>query len=214
MQIAVLGTGIVGQTLATGFEQRGHDVVLGTRDPGSGAAADWAAAHSGRAAQFAEAAGQGEVVVLALNGASTLDVVRSLGTGADGKLLIDVTNPLDFSQGFPPSLLTTRESLAEQVQAALPQARVVKTLNTVNAHVMVEPSRIPGGSTLPIAGDDDDAKQQLRGLLSELGWPDGDVLDLGPLSAARATEAYVLYWVALFGALGTPDVGTRVVHAS
>lgn len=213
MRIAVLGTGVVGQTLASGFEQHGHDVVMGTRDPGSGAAAEWAAGHRGSAAVFRDAAQQAEVVVLALSGAATLDVVQSLGDAADGKLVVDVTNPLDFSQGFPPSLLTTRESLAEQVQAALPQARVVKALNTVNAQVMVEPSRVPGG-TLPIAGDDEGAKEQVRGLLRELGWPDDDVLDLGGLAQARATEAYVLYWVALFAHAGTPDVGTRVVRSS
>lgn len=212
MRIAVLGSGVVGQTLGTGLERCGHEVVLGTRDPSAGPAADWAARSGGTAVRFADAAGDGELVVLALSGSATLDVVGGLGGSADGKTVLDVTNPLDFSAGFPPSLFTTRESLAEQVQAALPHAAVVKALNTVNATVMVQPSRVPG-VTLPIAGDDEAAKQQVRSLLRELGWPEEDVLDLGPLSAARATEAYVLYWVALFSRFGSPDVGTRVLSA-
>lgn len=213
MRIAVLGSGMVGHALATGFSRTGHDVVMGTRDPSSGAAAEWAAGGPGSATTFVDAAQQGDVVVLALAGDAALDVVRSLGSAVDGKVVVDVSNPLDASRGYPPALSTApHESLGEQVQAALPAARVVKALNTVNAAVMVEPSRIPGGHTLPIAGDDDGAKAQVRELLQELGWPDDDVLDLGPLSAARATEAYVLLWVALFQHAGTPDVSIRVVR--
>jgi 8-hydroxy-5-deazaflavin:NADPH oxidoreductase len=215
MRIGVLGTGTVGRTLATAFEQAGHDVVLGTRDPQAGAAAEWAAGHRGTAATFPDAAEHGEVVVLALSGAATLDVARSLGDAAAGKVVLDVTNPLDFGHGFPPRLSTAPgESLAEQVQSALPDARVVKGLNTVNADVMVQPDRIPGEHTLPIAGDDDDAKRQVRSLLADLGWPDDAVLDLGGLSAARASEAYVLMWVALLQATGTPHVSIRVVRAA
>jgi 8-hydroxy-5-deazaflavin:NADPH oxidoreductase len=214
MRIAVLGSGSVGRTLATGFEERDHEVVLGTRDPSSGAAAEWAAASRGGAATFADAARGADAVVLATSGQAAVAVARSLGDAADGLLVVDVTNPLDFSHGFPPVLFTgPHESLGEQVQAALPRARVVKALNTVAAAVMVEPDRLPGGSTLPIAGDDAAAKDAARALLRELGWSDDDLLDLGGLAAARATEAYVLYWVALSTATGTGDVGTRVVRA-
>jgi 8-hydroxy-5-deazaflavin:NADPH oxidoreductase len=99
------------------------------------------------------------------------------------------------------------------VQEALPSARVVKALNTVNADVMVDPARIPGAHSLPIAGDDARAKTRVRALLAELGWPHDAVVDLGDLTAARATEAYVLFWVALFQSSGTPDVSIRVVRA-
>ena len=214
MRIAVLGTGTVGTTLATAFDQRGHDVTMGTRDPETGSAADWAAGHRGRAAAFADAAAASDVVVLALNGAATLDVVRGLAGVVGGKLVVDVTNPLDFSAGFPPRLSTQPgTSQAEAVQAALPDARVVKALNTVNADVMVDPSLIPGGHTMPITGDDADAKAEVRALLGELGWPPENVLDLGPLSSARATEAYVLFWVACFQAAGTPHVSVQVGSA-
>ncbi len=209
MQIAVLGTGSVGRTLAGAFASAGHDVVLGTRDPSSGSAAEWA----GASARFADAVAGADVVVLALSGAATLEVVRGLDLPA-GTLVVDVTNPLDFSAGFPPRLFTEPgTSLAEQVQAALPDARVVKALNTVSAPVMVEPGRLPGEHSLPIAGDDDEAKAQVRALLAELGWPADAVVDLGGLAAARATEAYVLFWVALFQATGSPDVSIRVVSA-
>ena len=213
MRIAVLGTGTVGTTLASGLEAAGHDVVLGSRDPAGGAAAEWVAQHRGSAATSADAAAAADVVVLALDGAATLDVVRGLGPAADGKVVVDVTNPLDFSAGFPPRLFTTGESLAEQVQAALPAARVVKALNTVNASVMVEPSRVPGEHTLPLCGDDDAAKDVVRSLLGDLGWPDAALLDLGALGSARGMEAYVLYWVVLFQTTGTADVSTRVVSA-
>ncbi|MFP5219333.1 MAG: NADPH-dependent F420 reductase [Actinomycetes bacterium] len=213
MRIAVLGTGTVGTTLASGFERAGHEVLLGTRDPASGAGAEWAAQHRGGAATSADAAAASDVVVLALPGTAVLDVVSGLGAAADGKVVVDVTNPLDFSHGFPPRLFTTAESLAEQVQAALPAARVVKTLNTVNASVMVDPARIAGEHTMPLCGDDDGAKADVRRLLRDLGWSDGALLDLGPLAAARATEAYVLFWVALMQATGTDDVSVRVVTA-
>jgi 8-hydroxy-5-deazaflavin:NADPH oxidoreductase len=212
MRIAVLGTGSVGQALATGLERIGEDVVLGTRDPSVGAAAQWAERARGSAATFAEAAERAELVVLALNGGATLEVVRGLGRAADGKVVLDATNPLDFSAGFPPRLFTAPgTSLAEQVQEAIPGARVVKALNTVHAAVMVDPGRIPGDHTLPLAGDDGDAKARVRDLLGALGWPDGALLDLGGLAAARAMEAYVLFWVELFSATGTPDVSVRVV---
>lgn len=204
MRIGVLGTGTVGRTLATALAERGHDVVLGSRDP--------AAAGAG-AASHADAARHGDLVVLALPGTAVLDVVAGLGDACDGKVVVDVTNPLDFSQGFPPALFTgPRESLGEQVQAALPQARVVKALNTVNADVMVDPAVIPGAHSLLVAGDDDAAKQQVRGLLSELGWPDDAVVDLGGIPGARATEAYLLLWVALYAATGTPYVSVQVVR--
>ena len=215
MRIAVLGTGTVGQALTRGLSRAGHDVVVGTRDPAAGSAA-WAAEHGARVATFRDAAAAAELVVLALSGAAALDVVQGLGGAADGKVVVDVTNPLDFSHGFPPALSTgpNGESLAEQVQAALPSARVVKALNTVNAEVMVDPARVPGAHTLPVAGDDADAKAQVRALLAELGWPPEAVLDLGGLGAARGQEAYVLFWVALFQATGTPDVSVQVVHAA
>lgn len=224
MKIAVLGTGAVGRAISGRLAELGHEVTIGTRDPdatrsrtdddGVATFAAWESDHPAlRLETFAPAAATAELVINAASGNASLEVLEQAGTeNLAGKVLLDISNPLDFSAGFPPSLFTTRESLAEQVQAALPHAAVVKALNTVNATVMVQPSRVPG-VTLPIAGDDEAAKQQVRSLLRELGWPEEDVLDLGPLSAARATEAYVLYWVALFSRFGSPDVGTRVLSA-
>jgi predicted dinucleotide-binding enzyme len=218
MRIAVLGTGVVGRTLAAGLADLGHDVTVGTRDPGETLAraeealTAWRADHEPIAlATFAEAAGDAELVVNATNGAATLDVLEQVGEGLDGKVLLDVANPLDFSRGFPPTLFVKdTDSLAEQVQAAHPGARVVKTLNTVTADLMVHPGTLAEPTTVFVSGDDADAKAVVTGLLHELGH--GDVLDLGGLSTARGTEMYLALWVRAMGALGTPLFNIRVVR--
>jgi 8-hydroxy-5-deazaflavin:NADPH oxidoreductase len=129
-------------------------------------------------------------------------------------VLIDVANPLDFSAGMPPTLtVCNTDSLAERIQRAFPEARVVKALNTVNAAVMVEPSLVPGSHTLFVAGDDADAKRQVAALLASFGWPAEDVMDLGEISAARGTEMYLPLWLRLFGATGTGHLNVRVVTA-
>ncbi len=227
MKIGVFGTGIVGQTLAGKLSERGHDVVIGTRDPkvtlaraekdslGFPPFRDWHASHGEvRLATLAEAAKHGELCFNVLSGAGAISGLRAAGEEAlAGKVLVDVTNPLDFSKGFPPSLLVCNtDSLGEQIQRALPRTKVVKTLNTVNAFLMVDPKSLAGGEhTMFVAGDDGDAKATVSNLLREsFGWT--DLVDLGDLTNARATEAYVTLWARLYGALGIPQFNVRVVR--
>ena len=129
----------------------------------------------------------------------------------DGKVLLDVANPLDFSNGFPPTLsVKDTDSLAEQIQRAHPEARVVKSLNTVNAAVMVDPARLPEPTTIFVAGDDEVARQLVRGLLVELGW--SDIVEFPALDAARGLEMWLPLWVRLMGTLGTADFNLKLVR--
>ena len=215
MKIGVLGTGTVGTALGSGFVKAGHEVRMGSRKAGNEKGSAWAAA-AGRGAStgtFADAAAFGEIVFNATNGAGSVDAVTAAGReNLRGKILVDVANPLDFSRGMPPTLFTAEagESLAERIQSEVPETKVVKTLNTVNASVMLEPARAGGESDLFVAGNDPEAKARVTALLKEFGWK--RVLDLGDLSAARGMEAYVLFWLQLFLAQKTPDFNIRVVR--
>ena len=215
MKIGVLGTGMVGSALATKFAALGHDVKMGARDAKNEKASAWAKSAGSKASQgtFADAAAFGEIVFNCTNGAGSLDALQAAGAAnLRGKVLVDVANPLDFSRGMPPSLFTdSRDSLAERIQSAFPEARVVKSLNTVNASVMVDPKRVPGVSDVFVCGNDPAAKAEVTRILKEwFGWP--VVVDLGDITAARATEAYLLLWLRLWGAFQTPDVNVHVVH--
>ena len=210
--VGILGTGVVGQTLGSAFLRLGHGVLLGSRDADNPKATAWAADAAGlggtaRHGTFRDAAQFGDVIVNATLGDGTLPAVAAAGTEAlAGEILIDASNPLDFSAGFPPSLsVPSTDSLAEQIQRANPTTKVVKTLNTVTAGVMVDPSRVPGEHSVFICGDDAAAKANVVELLGSLGWSAGRIIDLGGLASARATEVYVLLWVRLFAALGTAD---------
>jgi len=217
MQIAVLGTGIVGETLADKLVAVGHDVFMGSRTTGNAKAVAWAARHEARAGHgtFADAAALGDVVVNATSGMASLAVLEAAGaSNLDGKVLVDVSNPLDFSNGFPPSLsVCNTDSLGEQIQRAFPNARVVKALNTVTAAVMVDPGQLAGVSDLFIAGDDGDAKAVVVGLLGQFGWPESHVRDLGGITAARGTEMYLPLWLNVIAAVGTPTFNITLVEA-
>jgi 8-hydroxy-5-deazaflavin:NADPH oxidoreductase len=226
MQIAVLGTGTVGRTIAGKLSELGHDVAVGTRDPqatlarsepdarGTAPYSVWQADHPGvRLASFAEAAGSAELVVNATGGEGSMDALTQAGeANLAGKVLLDVSNPLDFSQGFPPSLLVKdTDSLAEQIQRAFPAVRVVKSLNTMTAAVMVDPGGVGSGDhSVFVSGDDPEAKRTVTSLLEQLGHR--DVIDLGDLSTARGAEMYVPLWLRMMGALGTPLFNIKVVR--
>jgi 8-hydroxy-5-deazaflavin:NADPH oxidoreductase len=216
MEIAVLGTGMVGRTLAGAFVDLGHEVAMGSRSRDNEAAAAWSAEAGDRASHgtYADAAATAELVFNCTAGAASLAALAAAGSeNLAGKVLVDVANPLDFSQGMPPSLfVSVTDSLGEQVQRAFPEARVVKALNTINHLVMVEPGRVSGEGDVFVCGDDEDAKAQLHELLRGLGWADEAVIDLGDISAARATEAYLLLWLRLMGALGTADFNIKVAR--
>jgi predicted dinucleotide-binding enzyme len=226
MKIAVLGTGTVGRTIAGKLSELGHDVVIGTRDPEATLARSdpdamgnppypaWQADHPEvHLAPFADAAASGELVVNATGGGGSIDALAQAGdANLTGKVLLDISNPLDFSQGFPPSLFVKdTDSLAEQIQRAFPGARVVKSLNTMTAAVMVDPGRVGGGDhSVFVSGDDPEAKHTVIALLEALGHR--DVIDLGDLSTARGAEMYMSLWLRAMGALGTPLFNIKVVR--
>lgn len=228
MNIAVMGTGPVGQALAGKLAEIGHEVTVGTRDPeetlartesdylGNPPVKAWLEAHPGvRLATPAEASADAELIVNATNGAGSLAMLEAAGEEhLARKVLVDVSNPLDFSQGMPPSLLVCNtDSLGEQIQRRFPEAKVVKTLNTVNALVMVDPGRVPGAHDVFLSGEDAEAKTRVSTILQSFGWPAERIRDLGGISSARGVEMYLPLWLRLFGVLGTGDFNIALVHA-
>lgn len=213
MQIAVLGTGTVGRALAARLAELGHHVVLGTRDPAATRSReDWAEVPGVELGTFEAAADGAEVVVHAGNGAAALDLLGAAGDLA-GKVLVDVSNPLDFSAGFPPTLsVKDTDSLGEQVQRAFPDARVVKTLNTLTADLMVHPERLPEPTSVFVSGDDAAAKDVVTGLLTAMGHR--DVIDLGGIETSRGVEMWLPLWLRLMGTFGTADFNLKVVRGS
>lgn len=208
MRVAVIGTGSVGRTLTDGLRRVGHDVVVGTRDvEETRTREEWADEEA--LMRFGEAGDGADLVVNATSGNVSAAALSQVDL--DGKVLLDVANPLDFSQGFPPTLsVKDTDSLAEQLQRTFPQARVVKSLNTVNAAVMVDPAKLPAESTIFLAGDDAEARALVRGLLTELGWV--DVVEFDSLDAARGLEMWLPLWVRLMRNLGTADFNVKLVR--
>jgi predicted dinucleotide-binding enzyme len=210
MKIGVLGTGSAGQTLAGKFVEMGHDVMMGARSADNEKVVAFAQRTGGRAGTFADAAAFGELVFNCTRGGTSLDTLSQLKSELAGKTLVDIANPLDFSQGFPPHLsVSNTDSLAEQIQRALPDTFVVKSLNTVNASVMVDPSRVPGRHTVFVSGNDKRAKGRVSDLLRALGWQ--SIIDLGDITTARAAEQILPLWVRLYGVLGTEEFNIAVM---
>jgi 8-hydroxy-5-deazaflavin:NADPH oxidoreductase len=211
MKIGVLGTGPVGQAIATRLAELGHDVTMGARDAANEKAADWAAAHHGRAGDFGQAAAGAELVVNATAGAHSPAALEQAEPGP-GTIVLDVSNALDGN--FPPGLTVPHDdSTAERLQRAHPEARVVKALNTMNGDVMVHPELVPGPHDVFVAGDDDAAKAAVTALLRQFGWPEESIRDVGPLTAARGLEAGVLFWVSLRLAIGHNRFNFHVAEA-
>ena len=215
MRVGVLGTGMVGEAIATKLVELGHDVMMGSRTADNEKAATWVAAAGEGASQgtFADAAAHGELLFNCTGGTVSLEALGSVRPeDLAGKTLVDVANQLDRSSGGPTVLVSPTDSLAEQIQRTFPDARVVKALNTMNCRVMVDPARVPGEHHVFVCGDDDAAKRQVVELLESFGWPSEHILDLGDLSAARGTEAYVALWIRIWGVVGSPDYNIRVVR--
>lgn len=227
MNIAVFGTGMVGQIIASALAAKGHSVMMGTRDVRMALERDQKTATTQltlaewhrqnpqvQLGTFAEAAAFGEVIFNATNGFGALPALESAGeANLDGKILIDISNPLDFSQGMPPTLfISNTDSLGEQIQRRFPSLKVVKTLNTVNAYLMVNPQQLAGGDhTLFVSGNDLEAKAKVTQYLRDwFGWK--DVIDLGDITTARGTEMLLPIWVRLWGALQTPVFNFKVVR--
>jgi hypothetical protein len=211
MKMGVLGSGMVAQALSARLAELGHNVVIGTRDPYK--LKGWQSSNQRvLIGSFAETARHGDMIINATNGSGSLNALSLAGEeNLAGKILVDVSNPLDFSSGFPPSLTVFgADSLAEQIQRAFPMARVVKTLNTVNARVMTHPLEVANGDHhVFISANDPDAKVQVADLLRSFVWI--HIFDLGDLSTARGTEAYVMLWVRLYGSLNTGMINIKIM---
>ena len=197
MRIGVLGTGMVGRALSGKLAELGHDVKVGSRTAGDGNVT------------FADAAADAEIVFNCTNGAASLDALGAAGDLA-GKIVIDVANPLDFSGGGPALFTDTTDSLGERIQAAFPETKVVKSLNTLTASLMVDPTQLPEGTTVFVSGDDARAKATVSDILTALGHT--DVIDLGGIESARGTEMLLPLWLRTMGALGTGMFNIKVVR--
>jgi predicted dinucleotide-binding enzyme len=226
MKIAVLGSGFAGRTLAGGLAGLGHDITIGTRDVtatldrsepdrmGNVAYAVWAQDYPDNGlAPFAVAASDADLFVNATAGAGSIAALAEAGAAnLAGKVLLDVSNPLEFSQGFPPNLFVKDgDSLGEQIQRAFPDARVVKALNTMVGDVMTTPKSVAGGDhSVFVSGDDPEAKRVITELLMSFGWV--DVIDLGGISTARATEMMVKIRLLVMTSLGTPIFNFKIAR--
>jgi 8-hydroxy-5-deazaflavin:NADPH oxidoreductase len=227
MQIGILGTGIVGQTLAATLTEKGHSVTIGTRDPAATLARetanpparvayrDWQRTNpSVKLATFANAVRTSDAVINATSGTGAMSALEGAGADALGdKILLDASNPLDFSKGMPPTLtVCNTDSLGEQLQRAFPRVRLVKALNTVTAALMVNPGAVNGGDhTLFLCGNDADAKATVKQWLGEwFGWR--DMVDLGDVTGARGMEMYLPIWLRTWGAVGSPMFNVKIVR--
>lgn len=214
MKFAVLGTGEVGRTLASALARSGHEVRIGSRTRDNPAAATWASANGVSHGAFADAAAFGEIVVVAVSGMHAQAVLEAAKrVNLAGKVVIDVTNPLDFSRGFPPRVVIPEEgSLGAHLQAMFPDARLVKTLNTTNNAVMADPGSVPGDHGLFLSGDDPEAKTVVAEVLRTLGWRDEQLIDLGGIATARGPEQMLVLWCDLTVALPGRRFNFGVAH--
>ena len=215
MKIGVLGTGVVGTTIGTKLVQLGHEVMMGSRTKNNGKAVAWVKASGPKSSHgtFADAAQFGETLLNCTSGIASLDALKLAGAAnLNGKVLLDIANPLDFSRGMPPTLsVCNTDSLAEQIQRALPDVKVVKTLNTMSCNVMVNPSQLPGEHDVFVSGNDRAAKAKVTEILKGwFGWK--SVIDLGDITAARGTEQILALWVRLMGTLGTANFNFKIVR--
>ncbi len=215
MNIGVFGTGMVGKAISTKLVQLGHSVKMGSRTSNNEKAAEWTKASGPNASQgtFADTAAFGELVFNCTSGMASLEVLKLAGANnLGGKVLIDISNPLDFSKGMPPTLsVCNADSLGEQIQRAFPAVKVVKALNTVNCNVMVNPSLVPGSHDVFVCGNDAGAKSKVTEILKDwFGWK--SVIDLGDITSARGVEMMLPIWIRLMGTLQTPNFNFKIVR--
>jgi predicted dinucleotide-binding enzyme len=215
MKIAVFGTGDVGQAIGTKLVSLGHEVTLGSRTATNEKAKAWAEKTGAKAkvGTYADAVKGADFVFNCTLGTGTIEALKMAGEGAlDGKIVVDLSNPLDFSKGMPPSLfIGNTDSLGEAVQRTFPKAKVVKTLNTMWNGLMVNPRLLPDTHVNYVCGNDAGAKAQVKDLLKTFGWKDEELMDLGDLTAARATEAVLPIWLRVYGATKNGAFNFKVV---
>jgi predicted dinucleotide-binding enzyme len=226
MKIGILGTGVVGQTIAEKLIQLGHQVMIGTRNKenvlakkdkdtfGRPPFSEWYKNNPQiKFGTLSETASFGEFLVNATSGVGSIEALKIAGEkNLADKVLLDISNPLDFSKGMPPALtICNTDSLGEQIQKAFPKTKVVKGLNTLNAYLMVKPSLLPESTNIFLNGNDANAKAEVKKLLASFGWTEKDIIDMGDISTARGTEQLLPIWVRLWGALQTPMFNFKIV---
>jgi predicted dinucleotide-binding enzyme len=214
MKIAILGTGMVGQTIAKKLVQLGHDVRMGSRSAKNEAVLAFVKEAGGKASAgtFEDAAQFCDLAFNCTKGSASLAAVTLTGhESLQGKILIDVSNPLDLSKGVPTLFTSRDDSLGEQIQRAIPSAKVVKTLNTVNAGIMVDAAKLKAEHDMFLCGNDADAKQKVSAYLREwFGWK--TLIDLGDITGARAMESYVQFWARVWGATKSANFNIKIVR--
>ncbi len=228
MKINVLGTGVVGQTIATKMLELGHEVSMGTRNAqqtksradknhmSNQSFSDWHADHSKVNLQdYENLPTNCDLYINATSGGSSLDALNALGKdNLRSKIILDIANPLDFSKGMPPSLsVCNTDSLAEQIQRSFPDSKVVKSLNTMNCFLMMNPLLVKGDHSVFISGNDTSAKNTVKILLESIGWSSKNIIDLGDITTARATEMLLPIWLRLWGALGSAEFNFHIQKA-
>lgn len=227
MKTAVFGTGIVGQVIANRLSGLGYSVVVGTRDVtktlartdkdayGNPAFAEWYKQNKNtvKLSSYAEAAASSEIIFNCTMGQNSFDALKQADSAnLNGKIIIDLSNPLDFSKGMPPSLSPVNtDSLGELIQRTFPEAKVVKTLNTMNCFLMVNPAALPGDHSVFVSGNDAEAKSKAKEILNAFGWKNNNIIDLGDITTARGTEQLLPIWIRLYTALQNPMFNFNIV---
>lgn len=227
MKISVLGTGVVGQTIARKMSELGHNVYMGTRnveetksrsEPGQMTGmsfADWYKDNQEvGVVNYVDLPEDTDIFINATNGKGSIEALSAVGNETlHEKIILDVANPLDFSQGMPPSLfICNTDSLGEQIQREFPDSKVVKGFNTMNCYLMMDPELVPGEHTVFICGNDDEAKKEIRSLMNSLGWRDHNIMDLGDITNARGMEMILPLWAQLYGVLGTHEFNFHIAR--
>ncbi|HWB63400.1 MAG TPA: NAD(P)-binding domain-containing protein [Chitinophagales bacterium] len=214
-KIGVLGTGAVGATIGRKLITLGYEVMMGSRTKGNAKAVAWVNEHTSGASEgtFADAVQFGDIIFNCTKGEITLEALKLAGIeNFNGKTVVDVSNPLDFSKGMPPSLLICNtNSLGEEVQKLLPGANVVKALNTVNCEVMVDAKKPGAEGTMLICGNNAQAKEEVQQILWQFGWT--DILDIGDIKGARSLEMLVITWVSVMQTLKTANFAFKVARS-
>ena len=216
MKIGILGTGMVGSTIGTKLTQLGHEVKMGSRTAKNEKAAEWVKKNGSKASQgtFADASAFGEIVFNCTHGVASIEALNLAGANnLKNKILIDIANALDFSKGMPPSLaVCNTDSLGEQIQRAFPEVKVVKTLNTMNCVLMVNPGLVAKGDhDIFVSGNDAGAKAKVVEILKNwFGWK--SIIDLGDITTARATEMLLPIWITLMGKYQSPNFNFKIIR--
>ncbi|HMH32075.1 MAG TPA: NAD(P)-binding domain-containing protein [Puia sp.] len=219
MKIGILGTGEVGNLLGSRSIENGHQVMMGGREVNNQNGLDFANKHSSENASygtFAEASNFGEIIFNATNGRFALEALKLANTDFTGKIIIDVANPLDFSTK-PPTLIphfANTNSIGESIQNNFPNAKVVKTLNTLGMALAVNPKQLNNGDhSIFVSGNDESAKIRTKTLLTEFGWKIENIIDIGDITASRAMESYLILSVRLLMSFGMPMFNIKVIKS-